>query len=213
MLLGYPGQDSVFGVGQVGPGGVVGIAVDDCRHLSVGAGFLQTGLQGFAAAVVDVDRAVSQAEELHLVVLGGESRIKEKDGVLSGDALSHEEKQSESALHGAYGRDDAPRGDVYVEECAEEIASGFLELRDTGDIGIGAGHAVKQGLALGLDADSRGGEPRVAHFQMDEVLAQRFPEAGGQGRNLADGGGGDVRYMHGFQRLPEYFRRYGLHNL
>ncbi len=204
MFLGHAGENPELGLGEVGPRRVVGITVYDGGNLAVGQGLFEASLKQFAPAVVYVDRALLQSEELHLVVLRGEAGVKEEDGVLPLYALSHEQEQGECALHGADSGHYAAAGDVYVEERLEKIAPGVFEWLDSGDVGIHVGHAVGQGLALGLDSGLGGWQAGVAHLEMDKLLAQRFLEVGGERHDLAYGRGGDVGYVHHVQGLPEH---------
>ena len=185
---------------EADPRRIVGVRVDDGRHVACGEDALNLRPQLFAPVIVDVERLRGNAENAHLTALHGESGVDEEDFAPLRVELRAEQECGEAALHRPDGGDAAPGGHLYVEEGFQEARRLRLEFRNAEHVGILRRDARLQGRAFGLDARPFGRQPRHAHFEVEELHARVALHRAGDVARLADRGLRDVGYVHPLQR-------------
>ena len=181
---------------QADPRRIVGVRVDDGRHVARRQVAFDLRTEFLGAVVVDVERLARDAQNAHLTALYGEARVDEEDLALRGVELRAEQEGVVASLHRADGRDASLRGDLDVEESPKEARCRLLELRDAEHVGILRGYAGTQGGAFGLDAHPFGRESRDAHLQVEEFGLRVALHHAGDVARLADRRLCDVRDVH-----------------
>ncbi len=184
---------------QADPRRVVGVRVDDGRHVAGGEVALDLRADFLAPEVVDVERLRGDAEDAHLTALHGESGVDEENLVFGRVELRAHQERGEAALHRPDGRDASFGGDLHAEKGFEEARSLLFQLRDALHGGVARRDALLQGRAFGFDAHALGRQSRHAHFEVEELGAGFALHHAGDVARLADRGLRDVRDVHPLQ--------------
>ena len=128
--------------------------------------------------------------------MGRKSRAQIKDGILAGGQLGTFEYEVVAGVHRPDSRDDAPGGNVNVNESLQETRAVIFERLYATYRRIGLGPSHVKGFFLGLDPYVVYIDSGDAHFQMDAGLAGNGFYLHADRLALAYGRPGDVGYVH-----------------
>ena len=115
---------------QTGPGRVVGIRIDDGRHVAGGEFLLEPRTQFLPPPGVNVEGFPAEAQDPQLRLLDGEARVQEQDLVLAGDPLAAGCEGAEGTGHGTHGGDAATRLHIDIDKGLHETAGGLFQFRN-----------------------------------------------------------------------------------